>query len=287
MPRHLRVLTATLLCGVALLLLAAPVEAALPATETQRIVSDMLNVLDDDSPAQALRDIARYREAGFIYQPALAVSEETCPSDGDPDQRAVLSGMVAADRAFAFFFGDPEDATRENLLFQTFTDRSGKIPLLPLCPDDYHTLRNEPHSARARAIWERCRNMEYAYYVEEAKHDEGLLRLLSAHIYGIYIERLYMTSVMVLAAAESDQLEPLFLVHQTLASHHGKALELLGKEGVLGESPEENRRRDVLVKRLQGLLVANKGRPTLDGLREIVTLTQEERAIYLTPCPLP
>ena len=287
MPRHLRVLTATLLCGVALLLLAAPVEAALPATETQRIVSDMLNVLDDDSPAQALRDIARYREAGFIYQPALAVSEETCPSDGDPDQRAVLSGMVAADRAFAFFFGDPEDATRENLLFQTFTDRSGKIPLLPLCPDDYHTLRNEPHSARARAIWERCRNMEYAYYVEEAKHDEGLLRLLSAHIYGIYIERLYMTSVMVLAAAESDQLEPLFLVHQTLASHHGKALELLGKEGVLGESPEENRRRDVLVKRLQGLLVANQGRPTLDGLREIVTLTQEERAIYLTPCPLP
>lgn len=287
MPRHLRALTATLLCGVALLLPAAPVEAALPATETQRIVSDMLKVLDDDSPAQALRDIARYREAGFIYQPALAVSEETCPSDGDPDQRAVLSGMVAADRAFAFFFGNPEDATRENLLFQTFTDRSGKIPLLPLCPDDYNTLRNEPHSARARAIRERCRNMEYAYYVEEAKHDEGLLRLLSAHIYGIYIERLYMTSIMVLAAAESDQLEPLFLVHQTLASHHGKALELLGKEGVLGESPEENRRRAVLVKRLQGLLVANKGRPTLDGLREIVTLTQEERAVYLTPCPLP
>ena len=286
MPRHLRVLTATLLCGVALLLPTAPVQAALPATETQRIVSDMLKVLDDDSPAQALRDIARYREAGFVYQPALAVSEETCPTENE-DQRAVLSGMVAADRAFAFFFGKPEDATRENLLFQTFTDRSGKIPLLPLCPDDYHTLRNEPHSARARAIWERCRNMEYAYYVEEAKHDEGLLRLLSAHIYGIYIERLYMTSVMVLAAAESDQLEPLFLVHQTLASHHGKALELLGKGGVLGESPEENRRRAVLVKRLQGLLVANKGRPTLDSLREIVTLTQEERAIYLTPCPLP
>lgn len=270
-----------LLCGlVSLCPLRA--EAASPATETQRIVSAMLEVLDGDSPARALRDIGRYREAGFVYQPALAVPEETCPADGDPDQRAVLSGMVAADRTFAFFFGKPEDALRENRLLQSF--RPDGLPVLSR--EEVKILRSQPQSARARTIAETYRKREYAAFVRAAGRDEGLLRLLGAHIYGIYIERLYMTSVMVLAAAESDQLEPLFLVHQTLASHHGKALELLGKEGVLGESPEENRRRAALVERLQSLLVADNGHPSLEGLREIVRLVQEERGIYLTPCPL-
>ena len=281
MPRHPRNLMATLLCGVALLLLAAPVQAAQPATETQRIVNALLDVLDGDSPAQALRDIARYREAGFVYQPALAVSEETCPTENE-DQRAVLSGMIAADRGFAFFFGKPEDALRENRLLQSLWRQ--KLP----SPDkeELRILRDKPQSERARAIAEKYRKQEYAAFVHAAAKDEHLLRLLGAHIYGVYIERLYMTSVMVLAAAESDELEPLFLVHQSLAEHHGKALELLGKEGMLGGG-EENSRRAELAKRLQGLLTTDKGRPTLDGLREIVTLTQEERTVYLTPCPLP
>lgn len=281
MPRHLRILTATLLCGVALLLTAAPAQAALPATETQRIVTALLDVLDGDSPAQALRDIARYREAGFVYQPALAVSEETCPTENE-DQRAVLSGMVAADRSFAFFFGKPEDALRENRLLQSLWQQKLPAP----GKEEVRILRDRPQSERARAIAEKYRKQEYAAFVRAAAGDEHLLRLLGAHIYGIYIERLYMTSVMVLAAAESDELEPLFLVHQTLAGHHGKGLEMLGREGMLGDAEENSRRAD-LVARLQGLLTADKGRPTLDGLREIVTLTQEERSVYLTPCPLP
>lgn len=284
MPRLPRILTATLLCGVALLLLTVPVQAAPSAqstTETQRIVNALLDVLDDDSPAQALRDIARYREAGFVYQPALAVSEETCPTENE-DQRAVLSGMIAADRSFAFFFGKPEDALRENRLLQSLWRQKLPSP----GKEELRILRDKPQSERARAIAEKYRKQEYAAFVRAAAKDEHLLRLLGAHIYGVYIERLYMTSVMVLAAAESDELEPLFLVHENLAAHHGKALELLGKEGMLG-SGEENARRAELAQRLQGLLTADKGRPTLDGLREIVTLTQEERAVYLTPCPLP
>lgn len=282
MPSPLHALTATLLCGVALLLTHVPsAQAALPAAETQRIVSALLDVLDGDSPAQALRDIGRYREAGFVYQPALAVSEETCPT-GDEDQRAVLSGMIAADRTFAFFFGKPEDALRENRLLQSLWRQKLPAP----GKEELRILRDRPQSARARAIAEKYRKQEYAAFVRAAAADEGLLRLLGAHIYGVYIERLYMTSVMVLAAAESDELEPLFLVHQNLAEHHGKALELLGREGMLG-SGEENARRAELTARLQALLTADRGRPTLDGLKEIVTLTQEERTAYLTPCPMP
>ena len=273
-----------LLCGVACLSLLWQAIAA-PAPETQRIVAALLEVLDGDSPAQALRDIARYREAGFVYQPALAVSDETCPTEGDSDQRAVLSGMVTADRTFAFFFGKPEDALRENRLLQTF--RLDNLPTLSR--EEVQVLRKAPQSARARAIAEAYRKREYAAFVHAASRDAATLRLLGAHIYGVYIERLYMTSIMVLAAAESDQLEPLYQVHQSLAAHHGRALAQLADEGVLAGTPEENRRREALVDRLQALLGADngdKGRPSLDGLRQIVSLTQEERGIYLTPCPL-
>ena len=152
MPRHPRILTATLLCGVALLLLAAPVRAALPASETRRIVTALLDVLDDDSPAQALRDIARYREAGFVHQPALAVSEETCPTE-DEDQRAVLSGMIAADRSFAFFFGKPEDALRENRLLQSLWRQKLPSP----GKEELRILRDKPQSERARSIAEKYR----------------------------------------------------------------------------------------------------------------------------------
>ena len=134
-----------LLCGVACLSLLGQAIAA-PAPETQRIVAALLEVLDGDSPAQALRDIAHYREAGFVYQPALAVSDETCPTEGDSDQRAVLSGMgVAVDMPLVQIY---EDLLNERL-----------IPILPgwfLPPIECYivTSRTAWHMRRVRIFLE-------------------------------------------------------------------------------------------------------------------------------------
>ena len=49
---------------------------------------------------------------------------------------------------------------------------------------------------------------------------------------------------------------------------------------------DESVRRSVLVKQLQKLLTAEQGHPTLDSLREVVELTQNERLRYLVPCPI-
>ena len=146
-------------------------------------------------------------------------------------------------------------------------------------------IRKAPHSQESANILARFRQQELSRLLEAARQDDQLLRLLGAHLYGLYLERLYMASVMVLAAAESDTLEPLYQVHTGLATRHGKALEILGKKDLLGL--EDCEARAALVKKLQGLLTANKGQPTLEGLREIVSLVQEERAFFLTPCPLP
>ena len=218
---------------------------------------------------------------GFDSNGDLTITGEMCPVDGSQDQLAVLSGMLAADRMYAFYFGDVSDAAKKNELLQQLVGK----PLPTLNSKDMARIRKAPHSQESANILARFRQQELSRLLEAARQVDQLLRLLGAHLYGLYLERLYMASVMVLAAAESDTLEPLYQVHTGLATRHGKALEILGKKGLLGL--EDCEARAALAKKLQGLLTANKGQPTLEGLREIVSLVQEERAFFLTPCPLP
>lgn len=263
-----------LLCALVLCL-----SAALPARA--HVVDRIGPLLSNDAVVNNVRDIGLLKKAGFIYQPELTVTGEMCPVDGSRDQLAVLSGMLAADRMYAFYFGDVADAAKKNELLQQMVGK----PLPALGGKDLARIRKAPHSPEAAEILARFRQQELSRLLEAARHDEQLLRLLGAHLYGLYLERLYMASVMVLAAAESDTLEPLYQVHTGLASRHGKALEILGGQGLLGL--EDGEARAALVKKLQGLLTVNKGQPTLESLREIVSLVQEERAFFLTPCPLP
>lgn len=249
-----------------LLLLLVFCLSALPARA--HVVDELAPLLDSDAIVNSIQDIGLLKKAGFIYQPDLTITGEMCPVDGSQDQLAVLSGMLAADRMYAFYFGDVSDAAKKNELLQQLVGK----PLPTLNSKDMARIRKAPHSQESANILARFRQQE-------------LSRLLGAHLYGLYLERLYMASVMVLAAAESDTLEPLYQVHTGLATRHGKALEILGKKGLLGL--EDCEARAALVKKLQGLLTANKGQPTLEGLREIVSLVQEERAFFLTPCPLP
>ena len=262
-----------------LLLLLVFCLSALPARA--HVVDELAPLLDSDAIVNSIQDIGLLKKAGFIYQPDLTITGDMCPVDGSQDQLAVLSGMLAADRMYAFYFGDVSDAAKKNELLQQLVGK----PLPTLNSKDMARIRKAPHSQESANILARFRQQELSRLLEAARQDDQLLRLLGAHLYGLYLERLYMASVMVLAAAESDTLEPLYQVHTGLATRHGKALEILGKKGLLGL--EDCEARAALVKKLQGLLTANKGQPTLEGLREIVSLVQEERAFFLTPCPLP
>ena len=253
--------------------------SALPARA--HVVDELAPLLDSDAIVNSIQDIGLLKKAGFIYQPDLTITGEMCPVDGSQDQLAVLSGMLAADRMYAFYFGDVSDAAKKNELLQQLVGK----PLPTLNSKDMARIRKAPHSQESANILARFRQQELSRLLEAARQDDQLLRLLGAHLYGLYLERLYMASVMVLAAAESDTLEPLYQVHTGLATRHGKALEILGKKGLLGL--EDCEARAALVRKLQGLLTANKGQPTLEGLREIVSLVQEERSFFLTPCPLP
>ena len=123
-----------------LLLLLVSCLSALPARA--HVVDELAPLLDSDAIVNSIQDIGLLKKAGFIYQPDLTITGEMCPVDGSQDQLAVLSGMLAADRMYAFYFGDVSDAAKKNELLQQLVGK----PLPTLNSKDMARIRKAPHS---------------------------------------------------------------------------------------------------------------------------------------------
>ena len=162
-----------------LLLLLVFCLSALPARA--HVVDELAPLLDSDAIVNSIQDIGLLKKAGFIYQPDLTITGEMCPVDGSQDQLAVLSGMLAADRMYAFYFGDVSDAAKKNELLQQLVGK----PLPTLNSKDMARIRKAPHSQESANILARFRQQELSRLLEAARQDDQLLRLLEigrAHV---------------------------------------------------------------------------------------------------------
>ncbi len=245
------------------------------------VVKEMRPLLDIRALRRSLDDIGLLKAAGFAYQEGLTVPKDICPQPGDRDQAAVLSGMAASDQAYALFFGKAEDAARENRLLRKL---SPKTHLPVLTAKEKNVLAKDPTGPAGREIIVRRSESQVRAMLAAASQNEANLRLLGAHLYGLFLERLYTTSVMVLAAAESDTLEPLHKVHAALSTSQGKLVEMLARRGLLGNARFAATRLET-VDSLLRLLASNHGRPSLAQMEEVLGIVREERASFLTPCP--
>ncbi|MGE9984137.1 hypothetical protein [Desulfovibrio sp. SGI.169] len=244
------------------------------------VVGEMRPWLDSRALRQSLDEIGLLKAAGFTYQPELAVPDDVCPQPGDWDQAAALSGMVASDQACALFFGKAEDAARENRLLRRLSPATA-LPALTRKEKDI--LTREPTGPAGREIIVRRSEAQVRAMLRAASRSEADLRLLGAHLYGLFLERLYTASVMVLAAAESDTLEPLHQARAALGANQGKVVELLARRGLLGDARFAATRLEI-VDSLSRLLAGGQGRPTLARIEEALGIVREERASFLTPC---
>lgn len=258
---------------------AAPSTAGAGA-EPAVVVGEMRLYLDGRALRQSLDEIGLLKAAGFAYQAELAVPDDVCPQPGDRDQTAVLSGMVASDQACALFFGKAEDAARENRLLHRLSPETA-LPALTRKEKDI--LSQNPAGSAGREIIARRSEAQVRAMLEAASRSEADLRLLGAHLYGLFLERLYTASVMVLAAAESDTLEPLHKVHAALGANQRRVVELLARRGLLGDARFAGARLEI-VNSLSRLLGGGQGRPTLAHMEEALDIVRRERASFLTPC---
>lgn len=253
--------------------------ATTPDTDAAAVVTSLRPLLKPETFEQRLADVGRLKAAGFIFQPELAVSGESCPQNASPDQRAGLSGMLTADRSFAFFFGTPAQAAKANTLL---ADVLNMAP--PALSEKEKAVFRNPASPEARRVLVRLWTEEARRLLETAARDDASLRLAGAYLYGQFLEQTCLSSIMILAAAESETLAPLRGLHTDLAQHQAAVLDILGKARRLGPDDETSDERAAVVRQVARCL--NGGAPTLDGLRDAVEITQTERGAFLAPCPL-
>mgnify|MGYP004720294411 FL=1 len=257
----------------------SPPQSAAAAIDAAAIAASLRPLLKAETFEQRLADVGRLKAAGFVFQPELAVSGESCPQNANPDQRAGLSGMLAADRGFAFFFGTPAQAARANTLL---AEVLGMTPPT-LSEKDRSALRN-PAAPESRRVLVRFCAEESHRILETAARDEASLRLVGAYLYGLFLEQTYLSSVMILAAAESETLAPLRGLHTDLSRNQAAVLDILGKARCLGPDADTSDERAGAARQIIRYL--NNGAPTLNGLRAAVEITQTERGAFLAPCPL-
>ena len=255
-----------------------------------RIVLALLDSLDGEAPAQALRDIAACRAAGCALGPEHALVEAAIRLPAWPwqkqeeivlDRHAVLSGLIAADRDFALVFGRPEGFLRENAPLRVAWSPAPDLPCPP-SPEEARILRRLPHSAQALSVAEACRRREYALLIRAAARSQTHLRRLGGYLYGLYVESCHLSSLMATEESTCAAAAACAALQEGLAARLGRGLQLLGREGMLGGG-EENQRRAALVERLQRLLSAAKAASSTACLRDILSLSREERRRHLLP----
>ncbi|MBQ4124675.1 MAG: hypothetical protein II595_01830, partial [Desulfovibrio sp.] len=105
---------------------------------------------------------------------------------------------------------------------------------------------------------------------------EKSLRFLGAYFYGDQIERFYLASVMILAAAETGELDA-WQVNMSRGGEMRDVLMALSREGLVGDAKHQ-KERDARLKELFRLVSANGYRPPLKNLQRVVKICQDERS---------
>lgn len=247
----------------------------------EAVVARIREAFDKKTIRAGLDDIRYFKEAGFIYQPALTVPRtSTCPVQEDWDQKAVMSGMVAADRSCAFLFGTYADVKREgNTLRKLLPD----VKLPQVTKAEEQMLQKAMDTPQGREMLADRLFATMDKMLAAAARDEQRLRFLAAHLYGDLVERCYLAGIMVLAASESGTLAPLYHVHVDSGRKLEKALLMLSEEKLIGSQSKAAERAKKLHAILR-LVSANGHKPSLNNLRKLVAICQEERSHYIVPC---
>ncbi len=270
--RRLALLLCLIVCVLAPVRAAGAADAALLRTLTATLADTLA---DTRAMELSLAQLRHFRDADFIYQPSLSVSSLDVTAAGSArDTRAVLSGMLAVDRDFAFFFGSVDDVVRAQKALRAMAENlTATEPPAPLDRKTIAALQAETHTQEGRVRLAGHASAGLRALLPKATADESSLRILGAHLYGCYIERLYVSGIMCLAAVEEGTADALKQVQPESGSSLIRTVELLGDKGMLGRAQDSAQRR-ALVKELQDMI---RGGLNTETMSRIVDMCGAER----------
>ena len=255
--------------------------AGAAGSDTSRTVDDLAALLNGAGKRSRLESLTTLRKAGFTYQPQLVVPLDVDLSCKDSDARSVITGMRTVDWEYALFFGQP---------LQKECDDTGCVvgarEIIPpsLTQAEWEQLQKSPGSLQSRELLVRRSLAFQRKLLEEARREPAVLTALGARQYGATLEILYISSILVLAAEESDSMPELRKLHMNTFEQQGKILEVLLRDKSLG-AHAYFRERAELVSSVLRLLRGKHRLPRAKELAQVLEIIQPERDRYLAPCP--
>lgn len=264
-----------------LLFLLLSLSLSLPATartlSNAQVVSKIRSMITLKSIESGYNEVAYFKKTGFIYQPELSVPAlTTCPVREKWDQAAVLCGLMDADRNFAAMFGSLSDEKKEAKNLQKLLDCLPGQYTVPLYGASFQKKLATPAGRQELA---RTDLKLYSQLFDVASKDEHHLRFVAGYLYGDFLERLYLSSIMVLAANEAGTLGN-YRVDVDLDDSLTKTLLLLAREGLVGD-PKFAAEREKRIAKLNTLISANGNRPSIQALMTVFQMCQKERSRYV------
>lgn len=266
---------------------AAPAPSTTDKAAMNQTVDALIALLDGYSKRSRMDSMDTLRKAGFTYEKHLLAPPDIDLSCKTADERNVVAGMRSVDWDYALFFGQPAAVGRVCILPYKSTGKDKRtIASPPLADTEWKTVKDSPASPKARDILMRRSADFQRKLLEEARKNPEALEALGARLYGATLQSLYITSILVLAAEESDSLDYIKKLHKGSFTRQNKVFQLLLRNKHFGDK-EHNHERAALVSQVLALLeqpVTEKS-ARLKKLAEVLHLVQPERDRYLSPCP--
>lgn len=264
---------------------AATTASAADKAAMNQTVDALIALLDGYSKRSRLDSMDALHKAGFSYEKHLLAPTNIDLSCKTPDERNVVAGMRSVDWDYALFFGQPAEVGRVCILPYKGKDKR-TIASAPLADKEWKTVKDNPAGPKARDILMQRSADFQRRLLEEARKNPEALEALGARLYGATLQSLYITSILVLAAQESDSLDYLKKLHKGTFTRQNKVFQLLLRNKHFGDK-EHNHERAALVGQVLALLeqpVTGKD-ARLKRLEEVLHIVQPERDRYLSPCP--
>ena len=266
---------------LALLLTLPGAALATSAKTTTQTVDELLKLIDGSAKESRLDSLDKLRKAGFTYEKHLVVPPElslTCKSE---DEKNIIAGMRSVDWDYAVFYGQP--VPRGEACILPYTGNKASVTSPPLKDQEWQQVEADPGSREARQILLE-RSMDFQrQMLEQARQEPEALQALGARLYGATLESLYIMSILVLAAEESDSLDYLKQLHAGTFARQNKIYAALLRNRHLG-AQEHNKERAAIIGQVQKLLEKKQRRARLKGVAPALEIVQAERDRYLSPC---
>jgi len=276
------------MAAVLFLCLAGGMAMAADKAQVLKQGADKLEALICESEGKAMmQNVGLFKQAGLAYQPSLVVPVEGIIGCKDKEQLRMLLGMYTFDANYALLFGKKQEFGATNTLLRKDIieklNLGAKLKIKAFTPDELKKILDNPNDPANRDLYAKYAIANIHDWLQAAKSDQEIAELAVCSFYGAFIQGLYVSCKLGLAAGTGDKLAALFNDQAKRLDKVQQALEAYAGNPET-EALVHRSQREPVLKPVAELLKAKKGNLAEADMKKILSLIEPEHTKLVAKC---